>query len=47
MLRTLLARMSTPTTHYDLIAWQEAMKLVVAVNWDTEVSLRNKNTIGN
>ena len=28
--------MSTPTTQYDLIAWQEAMNLVEAVYRDTE-----------
>jgi len=32
----LLPGMATPTTHYDLIAWQEAMKLVEAVYRDTE-----------
>jgi four helix bundle protein len=36
MLRTLLPNMSTSTTHYDLIAWQEAMNLVEAVYRDTE-----------
>ena len=28
--------MATPTTHYDLVAWQEAMTLVEAVYRDTE-----------
>ena len=28
--------MASPTTHYDLIAWQEAMNLVEAVYRDTE-----------
>ena len=32
----MLPGMATPTTHYDLIAWQEAMKLVEAVYRDTE-----------
>src|SRR5690242_20463654 len=36
MLRSLLANMDSPATHYDLIAWQEAMTLVEAVYRDTE-----------
>jgi four helix bundle protein len=33
---TVIQGMATPTTHYDLIAWQEAMNLVEAVYRDTE-----------
>ena len=45
MLRTLLARMSTSSTHYDLIAWQKAMKLVEDVYRDTE-SFPHKEVFG-
>src|SRR5262245_19007675 len=33
---TLLMRMAGHTTHYDLVAWQEAMNLVEAIYRDTE-----------
>jgi len=37
--------MTAPTTHYDLVAWQEAMNLVEAVYRDTE-SFPNKEVFG-
>ena len=37
--------MTTQTTHYDLVAWQEAMKLVEAVYRDTE-GFPNKEMFG-